>query len=92
MESELRLDLIIVGRVQGVGYRDFTKKKADSLSITGSVKNMRDGTVLVTAQGGNEAMGNFLKWCYKGPKGAIVRKIDKVKGQTEDFNGFIVIY
>ena len=92
MESELRLDLVIAGRVQGVGYRYSAKMKAESLGIRGSVQNLRDGSVFVTAQGEKEAIENFLKWCYKGPKGAIVRKIDKVKGQTEDFNEFIVIY
>ena len=92
METELRLDLIILGRVQGVGYRYYTKIKAESLNIRGSVKNMRDGTVFVIAQGQKNAMEIFLKWCYKGPPGAIVSKIDKVRGKTEDFTGFVVIY
>ena len=92
MESELRLDLVIEGRVQGVDYRYSAKMKAESLGISGSVQNLRDGSVFVTAQGEKEAMDNFVRWCYKGPPGALVRNIEKVKGKTEEFSEFRVIY
>ena len=92
MESELRLDLVIEGRVQGVGYRYSSKMKAESLSIRGSVQNLRDGSVFLTAQGEKEAMDNFVRWCYKGPPGATVRKIEKVQGKTEEFSEFKIIY
>ena len=92
MESELRLDLVIEGRVQGVGYRYFAKMKAESLGIRGSVLNLRDGSVFVTAQGEKEAMDNFVRWCYKGPPGAIVRNIEKAQGRTEEYSEFSVLY
>ena len=92
MESELRIDLVIEGRVQGVGYRYSAKMKAESLGILGSVQNLSDGSVFVTAQGEKEAIDNFIQWCYKGPPGAIVRKIAKVHGKTEEFREFRVLY
>ena len=92
MESELRLDLVIEGRVQGVGYRYSVKMKAESLGIRGSVQNLRDGSVFVTAQGEKKAMDNFVRWCYEGPPGAIVRNIEKVQGETEEFSEFRVLY
>ena len=92
MESELRLDLVIEGRVQGVGYRYSAKMKAESLGIRGSVQNLRDGSVFVTAQGEKEAMDNFVRWCCKGPPGAIVKNIEKVQGKTEEFSEFRVLY
>ena len=92
MESELRLDLVIEGRVQGVGYRYYAKMEAESLCIRGSVKNMRNGTVFLTAQGEKQAIETFVRWCYKGPPGAIVRKIKKKHGKTEDFNEFRILY
>ena len=92
MESELRLDLVIVGTVQGVGYRYSAKMEAESRGIRGSVQNLRDGSVFVTAQGKKEAIENFLKWCYKGPPDAIVRKIEKVHGKTENCREFRVLY
>ena len=88
----MRLDLVIEGRVQGVGYRYAAKLKAESLCIMGSVKNMRDGTVFITAQGDNEAMDNFVRWCFNGPPGAFVKKIEKVHGKTESFNEFSILY
>ena len=92
MESELRLDLIIEGRVQGVGYRYSAKIKAESLGIKGNVQNLLDGSVLVTAQGEKVAVENFLRWCSKGPPGAIVRNIEKIQGKTEVFDEFTVLY
>ena len=92
METELRLDLVIYGRVQGVGYRYSAKKKAQLLGIRGSVQNLGDGSVFVTAQGEKEAMANFVGWCYKGPPGALVRNIEKIQGNTEEFSEFRVLY
>ena len=92
MESELRLDLVIEGRVQGVGYRYSAKMKAESLGIGGSVQNLRDGSVFVTAQGEKEVMDNVVRWCYKGPPGAIVRNIENIQGKIEAFSEFRVLY
>lgn len=92
METEQRLDLVITGRVQGVGYRYSVKIIAESLAIRGCVKNLRDGSVFVTAQGKKNAIDNFVKWCYQGPPAAIVRDIEKIPGKTEDFRDFSVLY
>ena len=92
MESQLRLDLVIEGRVQGVGFRVSTKMEAESLDIRGSVQNVSDGSVFVIALGEKIAMENFLSWCYKGPSSAIVKKIKVFRGKTEEFNEFRVIY
>ena len=92
MESELRLDLFIEGKVQGVGYRYSAKIKAESMGIRGNVQNLRDGSVFVTAQGEKEAMDNFVRWCYKGPPDAIVKNVEKVKGKTDELSEFKVLY
>ena len=92
MESELRLDLVIEGRVQGVGYRYSAKMKAKSLGIRGRVQNLRDGSVFVTAQGEKGAIDNFVRWCYKGPSGAMVRNIEKVQREKEEFSEFRVLH
>ena len=92
MESELRFDLIIEGRVQGVGYRYSAKMNAESLGIRGNVQNLLDGSVFVTAQGEKEAIDNFVRWGYTGPPGAIVRNIEKVQGKTEEFREFRILY
>ena len=92
MESELRIDLVIEGRVHGVGYRYSAKMEAESLGIRGSVQNLRDGSVFVTAQGEKEAMDNFVRWGYKGPPDALVRNIEKVQGKAEKLSEFKILY
>jgi len=92
MESELRIDLVIKGTVQGIGYRYFVKKKAESLCIKGSIKNLPDGSVFVSAQGTNEALETFVRYCFKGPPGAIVREIEKMHSKIGSFNEFNILF
>ena len=56
------------------------------------MQNLRDGSVFVTAQGEKQVMDNFVRWCYIGPPGSIVRNIEKVQGKTEEFSEFRVLY
>jgi len=50
------LELQIWGRVQGVGFRAFTRKRALALNITGWVSNVEDGSVKVAAEGEPDAL------------------------------------
>ncbi|MBU3926440.1 MAG: acylphosphatase, partial [Bacteroidetes bacterium] len=54
--------LTIFGKVQGVGFRFYTQRKAQELNLTGWVKNQRDGTVYVEAEGENQAVDTFIDW------------------------------
>ena len=92
MSVQKRLNLVISGKVQGVGYRYSVKLKAESLGIRGYVKNQHDGSVFVTAQGDTSAVENFVEWCYKGPPTAFVRDIEKISGTTEAFHDFSILY
>ena len=92
MFVQKHLNLVIIGKVQGVGYRYSLKHKADSLGIRGYVKNQHDGSVFVTAQGEPTAVEIFLKWCYKGPPTAIVRSIEKECVTIEDFHDFSILF
>ncbi|MBL4825845.1 MAG: acylphosphatase [SAR324 cluster bacterium] len=92
MATEMRLDLVISGNVQGVGYRFSVKIKAESLGIRGYVRNQRDGSVFVAAQGATAVVEKFVKWCYLGPPAAIVSGIERIPGATEDFREFSVLY
>ena len=57
-----------------VGFRYFTRQKALSLGINGSVSNLPDGTVEVIASGEEESFREFLKAVENGPPGAYVRE------------------
>mgnify|MGYP002725713853 CR=1 FL=1 len=67
-----QLHLIISGRVQGVFFRDNTKKKAQSLGLTGYVKNNSDGTVEIVAEGNESKLKQLLEFCKQGPEAADV--------------------
>lgn len=71
------IHLKITGRVQGVFFRSSTKEKADALGITGWVKNCDDGSVEVLAQGEEEELNEFERWCEKGPPTADVECTQK---------------
>ncbi len=53
----------VTGRVQGVWFRDNTKKIADSLGIAGWVRNEENGSVLIAAEGEKKNLQKFLSWC-----------------------------
>ena len=69
--------LNIYGRVQGVGFRYYTHKKAIELGITGYVMNRPDGSVYVEAEGEEEDLDRFILWCEEGPPWARVSKVEK---------------
>ena len=91
MPAQKRIELVITGKVQGVGYRYSVKLKADSLGIRGYVMNQHDGSVFATAQGEISELKNFVKWCYIGPQKAFVVNIKKTFGTVKDFSEFKVL-
>ena len=62
-----RLHIIITGRVQGVGYRFFTKDNADLYNVIGWVRNCANGSVEVEAQAQEEILQKFCEELRKGP-------------------------
>jgi acylphosphatase len=68
----VRCRAIVAGRVQGVYYRDSCQQMARRLGVRGSVRNRRDGTVEVVAEGSRDAVDQLLAWCRHGPPRAAV--------------------
>lgn len=71
--------VVIAGRVQGVGYRDWMEREAVRLGVHGWVRNRRDGTVEALVAGEEAAVQALLSACRRGPPAAAVSTI------TEDF-------
>lgn len=84
-----QIHVIVRGRVQGVFYRNHVRNSAENLGITGTVKNLSDGTVEIVAQGEKEPLEEFLKKCKKGSMMAFVEKLD-IQDQeiSEEFEEF----
>ena len=80
----------ISGLVQGVFFRASTKDKALSLRLFGFVRNEPDGSVYVEAEGEEEDLKAFIKWCHHGPARAQVDKCDVREGAVKDFSRFVI--
>lgn len=67
----------VLGKVQGVGFRYYTNKRAQEFGIKGYVKNMTDGSVFIEAEGEESDLKSFVAWCEKGPAWSRVREVKK---------------
>lgn len=76
------LQVRIEGRVQGVGYRAWTVRRARGLGLGGWVRNRSDGSVEAVLQGAAEAVERMLEECRAGPAGARVTAV-VVLGEVE---------
>jgi len=82
---------LISGRVQGVFFRDSTKKEALKLGLNGSAVNLPDGTVKVCLNGESEDIDLLERWLHKGPELARVESVIEVDiDQQLELNGFKV--
>jgi DNA ligase D-like protein (predicted 3'-phosphoesterase) len=75
------------GAVQGVGYRDATRRRAHELGVMGWVRNGEDGSVLVHAEGAEAAVEGLVAFLRKGPRGARIEDVGvepvKVEGHEQ---------
>jgi acylphosphatase len=72
----------ITGRVQGVGFRYWTLRTARSLGVRGTVRNRRDGTVEVVADGAAHSLAALRDALAKGPPGAEVAAVRSLPADT----------
>jgi acylphosphatase len=79
-ETESRLAARVTGRVQGVGYRWETRRIAASLGLSGWVRNCRDGSVELIAEGEKPKLEQLLDWLQQGPR---MSRVDEVTSHWE---------
>ena len=75
----------VFGLVQGVSFRVCAKHKAQSLGLTGFVKNLPDKTVYIEAEGDEESLQLFERWCWRGAPASVVEHVETWEGIWEDF-------
>jgi DNA ligase D-like protein (predicted 3'-phosphoesterase) len=78
------------GSVQGIGFRYETVKRAGELGVLGWVRNEDDGTVVVQAEGPDEAVDALLEWLGEGPRGAAVEEVEVAKSKVEGHEQFAI--
>ena len=87
------ISIIVSGRVQGVGFRYFTKNKAEERGITGWVRNLSDGRVEVLAYGPESDLEQFMQVLKEGPLGSKVSELhSQWLPQKEDLTKFTIRY
>ena len=75
MTQEAR-QFTVHGRVQGVWFRDSTRREAERLGITGHAVNLPDGSVEVLAHGTRDALAKLEAWLHQGPPLASVARVE----------------
>lgn len=82
--------ITVFGRVQGVGFRYYTQKKALELKLNGFVRNKPNGSVYIEAEGNSKNVDEFVDWCSHGPEWARVDKMEKQFFKPVGHSGFVI--
>lgn len=91
--DNVRVRLIIEGRVQGVWFRDSTRRQAIGLGVCGWAKNRLDGSVEVLAEGPAERVKKLVTWCHKGPPAAGVTQVRETQEEWKgEFTSFDIVF
>ncbi len=77
-DAQARLEARVIGRVQGVGFRQFVYYQARRLGLTGWVRNEPDGSVYLVAEGPRALLEQLLDAVRRGPPAA---RVDNVQEQ-----------
>jgi acylphosphatase len=90
MSEQARRRVLVHGEVQGVNFRDATRKEAESAGLSGWVSNRDDGSVEAVFEGDADAVERLVEWCRAGPSSADVEDVDAAEEDPEGESGFEV--
>jgi acylphosphatase len=88
--SDTRSRVRIRGRVQGVFFREETRRRAESLGIAGWIRNLPNGSVEAAFEGETERVESMVEWCRRGPRGAVVESVEAAQEPPTGEPGFEV--
>ena len=80
--------LIVSGKVQGVFFRDSTRKKANELELAGYVKNLSNGIVEIIVQGDEEKINELINFIKNNPGHSKVEEVKINYKELEKLDGF----
>ena len=81
-------ELIVRGRVQGVGFRYSVQQQARALGLKGWVQNLPDGSVKLRFRGNSSSCNRLLAWCHNNPGYSWVKDMDIRENPQEDWSAF----
>ena len=86
----VRRRVIVSGRVQGVFFRDTTRRMAVSRGVSGWARNRDDGAVEAVFEGEPDAVESMLRFVREGPERADVSEVEVVEEDPEGLEGFTI--
>jgi DNA ligase D-like protein (predicted 3'-phosphoesterase) len=89
-ENGRAVRVAVRGRVQGVGFREATRRRALQLGVRGWVRNAEDGSVLVHAEGSEDAVDRLVEFLREGPRGAAVEDLAAESRAAEGHEQFAI--
>lgn len=81
---KIRARVIVIGLVQGVNFRHYTREAALSHNVAGWVQNLPDGSVEACFEGEERDVNAVIDWCHQGPGWA---RVDDVAVRREAYRG-----
>ena len=88
MTADVAWRLVVLGRVQGVGFRWWTVYTAERLGLRGWVRNRRDGSVEIQAIGPRDRVEALALACESGPGAARVSAVERFPAEDDGARGF----
>jgi len=86
----IRRHVVVRGYVQGVFFRDATRRMAERLGVTGWVANRPDGSVEAVFEGDDEPVARLVDFVHRGPRGADVERVDVTDESPQGLSGFTI--
>ncbi len=91
--SRTRLHIFYSGRVQGVGFRYTVKTLVSGFEVAGTVRNLSDGRVELTAEGAEAELNEFRRAIQDSEVGRFIRSEEAAWGEaTGEFRGFEIVH
>ncbi len=91
--AKTRAHVYVSGKVQGVFFRQNTKREAQSEGVKGWIRNLEDGRVEAVFEGEEKAVKALVEFCHRGPKAAEVTGVEVALEQFKDeFQSFSIAY
>ena len=90
MGERLAIQVVITGRVQGVGFRYWALEAAQARGLDGWVRNRADGAVEALFAGDPAAVVSMLEACRQGPRFSRVAKVEQNKTDEDIAPGFVI--
>jgi acylphosphatase len=85
------IDIRITGKVQGVSFRATTKAVADQMGVRGFVRNEKDGSVFIEAEGDDVLLEVFLEWCHEGSDRSKIEQVEVTPGTVKNYQNFEIL-